>query len=231
MGRLIIIDDEPPPAASTYIAAADNGGTNSTSHSVAIGIGAEPNADEQTRLVAIAVQLVASSASNPSISAATIGGITATVGTSPGTATGASGRFTTYWIWAEVQTGTSATVALTLSSSALLRMRSFRVVGLLSFTPTNQNGSGLSGTASSLATSIDVLRDGVALAVCHGVNSVDNWTISGVTQDFSADNVGGPSTQVVGGHFDATADETARNITVAFSSASTIAGLAAISFR
>lgn len=222
-------------AAVEYVAAADNGSTNSTSHSVSIGIGAEPSGDEGSRLVAVAVELVASG--NPSVTAATIGGITAQIGTVPGTATGTSGRFTTVWIWAEVPTGTSATVALTLSSSALLRMRSFRVVGLLSTTPTHENGNGIdAGGSPVVSTTLNVIEGGVAMAVCHGARggSLGNWSISGVTQDFTGNTVGGAATYVVGGSLNVAADETGRTISATLGSSGgnvATAGLAAISFR
>lgn len=224
-------------AAVTYAAAADSGLTNASSHSISIDIGAEPSAEEGTRLVVVAVELVASSATNPAVTAATIGGITAQIGTVPGTITGSPGRFTTVFIWAEVPTGTSATVALTLSSSALLRMRSFRAVGLLSFTPTHENGNGIDASGSPVvSTTLNVVYGGVAIAVCHGARggSLGFWSISGVTQDFTDNNVGGATTFVVGGSLEVTADETGRSISATLGSSGAnvaTAALAAISFR
>lgn len=235
MTAIIFIDGR--LAAVTYEAAADNGATNSSNHSVSIDIGAEPSAEEVNRLTAIAIELVASSGSNPAVTAATIGGVTAQIGTAPGTETGSSGRFTTYWIWAAGVSGTSATVALTLSSSALLRMRSFRAVGLLSFTPTHENGNGIDASGSPVvSTTLNVLYGGIAIAVCHGARggSLGNWSISGVTQDFTGNNVGGATTYVVGGSLNVAADETGRTISATLGSSDSnvaTAGLAAISFR
>ena len=231
MSRLILIDDDAPDAAATYIGDVDSGSTFAFTHSLSIAIGAVADASEGQRLVAVAVHIASSTSNpNPVISAATIGGISASWGLAAGAAR-ATGRYSVVWIWALVPTGTSATVSVTLSENSLVRFRSFRVVNLLSTTPGHNDEDSNVGNITSLVSNIDVERGGVALAACTGFG-VDTWTISGVTQDYSVSAVWSADGRIVGGHLDATADETARAITIGTGSfATTAIALAVLAFR
>lgn len=231
MSRIILIDDDAPDAAATYIDDVDSGVTNSTSHSLSIDIGAVASAAEGQRLIAVAIHMLSSNGNPvPAVSAATIGGVTASAGTTA-SASRATGRYSVVWIWALVPTGTTATVAITLSQSALVRFRSFRVVGLLSTTPGHNDEDSDVGNITSLTSHINVERGGVALAACSGFG-VDTWTVSGVDEDYSVSAVWSADGRIVGGHLDATADETARAITITTGSfATTAIALAVLAFR
>lgn len=229
MTQIVFIDGT--ISAAAYIDDVDSGATNSTSHSLSIDTGAVPSAEESTRLVAVAIHMLSSNGNPvPAVSAATIGGVSASWGTTA-SASRTTGRYSVVWIWALVPTGTSATVAITLSHSAIVYLRSFRIVGLLSTTPGHNDEDSNVGNITSLVSNINVVFGGVALAACSGFG-VDTWTISGVTSDYSVSGPWSTDGRIVGGHLDVTADETARAITIGTGSfATTAIALAVLAFR
>jgi hypothetical protein len=218
-------------SSASYVDDVDNGTTNSTSHSLSIDIGAEPSAEESTRLVAVAIHMLSANGNPvPSITAATIGGISASWGTTA-SASRVTGRYSVVWIWALVPTGTTATVAITLDYSAIVYFRSFRVVGLISTTPGHNDEDSNVGNITSLVGNINVVFGGVALAACSGFGA-GTWTISGVTEDYSVSGPWSTDGRIVGGHLDVTADETARAVTITTGSfATTAISLAVLAFR
>ena len=218
-------------AGSSYAGDVDSSTTNSTTHSLSIAIGAVAGVAEGARLVAVAIGMLSSNGNPiPDVSAATIGGVTAAWGTTA-SASRTTGRYSVVWIWALVPTGTTATVAITLTQSALVRLRSFRVVGLLSTTPGHNDEDSNVGNITSLVGNINVVFGGIALAACAGFGT-GTWTITGVTEDYSVSGAWSTDGRLVGGHLDVSADETARAVTITTGSfATTAISLAILAFR
>lgn len=229
MSTLILISGT--VAGSSYAGTVDSGATNSTSHSLSVATGAVATAAEGSRLVAVAIHMLSSNSNPaPAVSAATIGGVTAAWGTTA-SASRTTGRYSVVWIWALVPTGTSATVAITLTQSAFVIFRSFRIVGLLSTTPGHNDEDSNVGNITSLTGNINVVFGGIAIAACTGFGT-STWTLTGVTEDYSVAALWSADARVVGGHLDVTADETPRAVTITTGSfATTAIALAILAFR
>lgn len=226
MTQIVFIDGS--IAGSSYAGDVDSGATNSTSHSLSVAIGAVAGVSEGARLVAVAVHML--SANVPAVSAATIGGVSASWGTAA-SASRATGRYSVVWIWALVPTGTTATVAITLTQSAFVILRAFRIVGLLSTTPGHNDEDSNVGNITSLVGNINVVFGGVAIAACTGFGT-GTWTLTGVTEDYSVAALWSADARVVGGHLDVAADETGRAVTIGTGSfATTAIALALLAFR
>lgn len=164
---------------------------------------------EANRIVCIVVGCLASSP--PSVSAATIGGVAATVVFS---STGS--QTATAMFYAKVPTGTSATVSITFSSArAGAYASAWRIVGQNSDTPTAFNAPA-GGAAATRSATVNVLAGGGVIASVVSASATPTW--SGITREYTFSDGSGGTYQ--GGHATVQSDG---NVTISATSARIVA--------
>jgi hypothetical protein len=180
MSRIIIIGL--PALASSYTG--ENNATTSSSHSLSVAIGTA----ESTRLVVVAVSKAGVNA-NP-ITSATIGGVTATLGTNRAKEISSGGYYSIQYIWALVPTGTTATVAFTLTETSRVVVHAFRIIGHTSITVVDQSAYLSASTSSgdstlSISTDIQTEGGGAAIGTLYAFHNVSTTCAitTGVSQD------------------------------------------------
>lgn len=137
-----------------------------------------------------------------SVTSATIGGVSATVGI---TQAGSSAvRITA--VYAVVPTGTSGTVVINLTgTSSRGRMACFSIYDLSSTTPEDTDGTANSSNVST--NTLSVSKDAVVLAGIVHVDNGQSFVWSGVTEAYDTDN-GFPGTHSGGGALAASTNAT-----------------------
>lgn len=214
------------PASVAYAGTVNSGTTNTTSHSLSIATGTASD----RRLVAIAIDYLCSVSAPTTLTAATIGGITASIGT-PVSSSNSSGLYGIVFIWAMVPTGTSATVDLEFSTNCLVRLFSHGVYDLDTSTPIEQaSNSATSGL--TITAGIETRAGGVVLASLNAYTGGNVSMTAGVTQDY-ADGGWSGDVRIRGGSAAISTGEASRSITATRDTIPTTQSwaIAAISFR
>lgn len=170
----------PPDASSSYTATAVNSAaqTTYTFSSQSIGTAAA------NRYVVVGITAYTLSSST-SISSVTIGGVSATQ-LAQAYSGGVNEDLSALYI-AAVPTGTTADVVITFSTAPYrCGIGVYRVIDLLSSTPTNTYTA--SSTSNPLSVSADISAGGVAIAVAGMVNSgaAGTYTWAGLTERYDA---------------------------------------------
>lgn len=153
------------------------------------------------RYVFLAVPYYTLGTAGASISAGTIGGVTATIVASPGRGGSATGGFSigVAIVYALVPTGTSGTVTLTLATNTTFRPRIcvYRVVNLQSTAPVQLLSANNIDATAPLSRSVSATKDGFTMIVCAVYGNSTTRTLSGLTQDYTVSPVA--SMQFIGG--------------------------------
>lgn len=167
------------------------------------------------RKAIIAVHAFAGGGTNPALSAASIGGVSASIFT--GSAfTPDSNDPGLWWIGAEVPTGTTGGVFLNFSTAVGLRLGVFRMLNAVNLAAAGQDVDPFGFTASPQTTNANVLDKGVQFAaatVLH--NGGSRGFTAGISSPSYGTAFGGGDGYVMGGFELITADATARAVTIA----------------
>jgi hypothetical protein len=199
----------------------------STNITISVSFGAAVS----SRKIIVAVHFAAV-AGSPAITAATIGGVTAT--DFDGAFFSAVQRIGLRWIGAEVPSGTSGDVVLTFNTAVVARLGVYRMIDAESITKIDSAASTWSATHSAQTINNDVEDKGVLFA--GSTVDLNGGTFSFIAGPASADynqSITGSSDYRIAAGFELiSADETGRSVTLTKSATATWQGaLVSVSFR
>lgn len=198
----------PPPAAQSYIgltSVAYNAAGNCAVSAVPIGAAAND------RHVFMIVHWLAGSPAS-ALSAATIGGMAATIHVQTTGASASTAGAGSAIISAPLAAGTTADVTLTFSRGTQAYLGTHRVTGLLSATAKDTLSASPAGAANPYTGTLDAFRDGILLFGAMLGYNTPNYTITGATENY--ENSVDTNEKVVGSSLNVTADETSRSMTI-----------------
>lgn len=173
----------------------------------------------------IAVHAFGGAGTNPVLSAASIGGVTATIFTG-GAHTPDSSDPVLWWIGAEVPSGTTGGVFLNFSTAVGLRLGVFRMLNALSLTQIGQDVDVFSSTNSAQTSNANVLDKGVQFAAATVLHSGGSRSFTaGISSPSYGAAFGSGDGYVMGGFEMITADEASRAVTISKSGGGTWRGV------
>lgn len=196
----------PPDAEVEHITGSELAASSTPSGTINFGV------ESADRRIAVLVHFV-SAGGSPAISAATIGGVAATIHTQICTDSGDDFlRRGVAIISALVPTGTSGTLAMTFNTSVTCRVEPYRMKGLITGPLDTGAIKGNATHTTPQTVQVDVLKGGVVLAAGNA-QSGGSDTVTGATKDYNflsitANNYVTGASQVL------TADELNRSISL-----------------
>lgn len=209
VAQMALLGSAAPPAATiSYIALTAvpyNSGGNCAISGVSIGAAAFD------RRVFMIVHWLKAASPAPTMSAATIGGVAATIhvqNTGYASASVAGCAI----ISAAVAAGTTADVTLTFTGAATPYIGTYRVTGLLSTVAGDTISSTPVASSSPHNDTIDVTKNGVLLFGAMLTYNTPNYTITGATENYESSV--SSNTKVLGSCLEVAASEAGRTLTI-----------------